>query len=92
MASRVDINIFKIINYIITFSQSCGIDLGDRYLVIGGLVNSVGGRKVTQYKDTGIVNGFDRILPDLTVGRYAHSCAKFQNEFGDTVGLNFAKI
>ena len=88
MASKVDINIFKIINYIITFRQSCGIDLGDRYLVIGGLVNSVGGRKVTQYKDT----GFDRILPDLTVGRYAHSCAKFQNEYGDTVGLNFAKI
>ena len=45
MASRVTINniinniILKIsimINIIIMFSQSCGIDLGDRYVVIGG--------------------------------------------------------
>merc|ERR1712156_1230501 len=59
--------------------QSCGVDLGDRYLVIGGLINNLGGTKVTQYKD----GGFDRVFPDLIIGRYGHACAKFQNGNGD---------
>ena len=90
MASRVTIdniinniilNIFIIINIIIMFSQSCGIDLGDRYVVIGGK-DKVAGRKVTLYKDT----GFYRSRPELLVGRYGHSCAKFKQGNGEMVG------
>ena len=63
------------------FSQSCGIDLGDRYVVIGGK-DEAAGRKVTLYKDT----GFYRSRPDLLVGRHGHSCSKFQDGNGETVG------
>ena len=76
-----------IINNIIMFSQSCGIDLGDQYVVIGGKGAT---RKVTVYKD---IIGFYRALPELLFGRYGHSCAKFQQGNGEMVGfLNIFKI
>ena len=79
---------FMIINNIIMFSQSCGIDLGDQYVVIGGKDESAR-RKVTVYKDT----SFYRSRPELQVGRYGHSCAKFQQGNGKMVGfLNIFKI
>ena len=36
--------------------------------MIGGLINNLGGTKVTQYKD----GGFDRSFPDLIIGRVEH--------------------
>ncbi len=75
-----------IINNIIMFSRSCGIDLGDKYVVIGGK----GARtKVTVYKET----AFYRSRPELLVGRHGHSCVKFQQGNGKMVGfLNIFKI
>ena len=76
-----------IINNIIMFSQSCGIDLGDQYVVIGGKGAT---RKVTAYKD---IIGFYRARPELLFGRYGHSCAKFQQGNGEMVGfLNIFSI
>ena len=69
---------------IIIFSQSCGVDLGDQYVVIGGKGEDAE-RKVTLYKDT----GFYRSRPELLVGRYGHSCDKFQNGNGEMVSLTF---
>ena len=71
-----------IIKNIIIFRRSCGIDLGDQYVVIGGKDESAR-RKVTLYKDT----GFYQSRPELQVGRYGHSCAKFQQGNGEMVGL-----
>ena len=62
------------------FSESCGIDLGEKYVVIGGREAE---RKVISYKN----NGFDRVLPDLQVGRYGHACAKFENADGKQVSM-----
>ena len=42
------------------FSRSCGIDMRDLYVVIGGVENDKGIRKVAIYND----NGFERTLPD----------------------------
>ena len=50
--------------------------------MIGGK-DEEAGKKVTLYKDT----GFYRSRPDLLVGRFGHSCAKFQNGNGETVGI-----
>ena len=52
-------------------ANSCGVDMGDQYVVIGGKGAT---RKVTSYKD---IIGFYRARPDLLFGRYGHSCAKF---------------
>ena len=60
--------------------DSCGIDLGKMYVVIGGQGAE---RKVTRYKTF----GFDRVLPDLTQGRYSHACAKFENGEGKKVSV-----
>ena len=59
-------------------SESCGIDLGNKYVVIGGKGAE---KKVIQYRK----NGFDHVLPDLIVGRYGHACAKFENADGKKV-------
>ena len=64
------------------FRQSCGIDLGDKYVVIGGKDEGAR-RKVTVYTDT----NFYRSRPELQVGRYGHSCAKFQQKNGEMVGF-----
>ena len=75
---------------IFIFSRSCGIDMGDLYVVTGGLEYNKAGnlvelRKVTIYND----NGFERTLPDLILGRYGHACARFQNGNGDMVSVIF---
>ena len=67
------------------FSRSCGIDMRDLYVVIGGVENDKGIRKVAIYND----NGFERTLPDLILGRYGHACARFQNGNGDMVSVIF---
>ena len=74
---------------IFIFSRSCGIDMGDQYIVIGGRENNKqkGTRKVTIYND----NGFESTLPDLILGQYGHACARFQNENGDMVSVIFFK-
>ena len=69
--------------------KSCGVDLGDLYVVIGGKkiykeINR-GIRKVGLYND----NGFVRNLPDLVMGRYEHASAGFQDINGDMVGVIF---
>ena len=65
---------------IFIFSRSCGIDMGDLYVVTGGLEYNKAG-KVTIYND----NGFERTLPDLKLGRSNHACARFQNGNEDMV-------
>ena len=77
-------------NNILVFSQSCGVELGDLYVVIGGIETpntqlKQGIRKVGLYND----NGFVRNLPDLVMGRYDHACAGFQDINGDMVGVIF---
>ena len=67
---------------ILVFSLSCGVDMGDQYVVIGG---GVGSRNVTLYNDYGFV----RNLPDLVLGRFNHACAGFQDINGDMVGVIF---
>ena len=67
---------------ILVFSLSCGIDMGDQYVVIGGAGEL---RKVGLYNDYGFV----RYLPDLVKGRYNHACAGFQDINGDMVGVIF---
>ena len=57
----------------------------DLYVVIGGVENDKGIRKVAIYND----NGFERTLPDLILGRYGHACARFQNGNGDMVSVIF---
>ena len=69
------------------FSRSCGIDMRDLYVVIGGVENDKGIRKVAIYND----NGFERTLPDLILGRYGHACARFQNGNGDMVSVMLFK-
>ena len=79
-------------NNIFVFSQSCGVELGDLYVVTGGVENPkpqpikpLGMRKVGLYND----NGFVKKLPDLIMGRYNHACAGFQDLNGDMVGVIF---
>ena len=85
---------------ILVFSKSCGVDMGDQYVVTGGKQEVIGGwdagtqmytrtpkglRKVGLYNDYGFV----RNLPDLVLGRYNHACAGFQDINGDMVGVIF---
>ena len=52
-----------------------------------GYISATGGRgaerKVISYKN----NGFDRVLPDLKIGRFGHACAKFENGDGEQVSM-----
>ena len=66
---------------------SCGVDMGDLYVVIGGWdeAKKTFLRNVTLYND----DGFVRNLPDLTKGRAHHACARFQDGNGDMVGVIF---
>ena len=61
-------------------SDACGIDLGDSYVVTGG-VNSL--QKVAQYSLTGEV----AYLADLQEGRAVHACTSFIDDNGVTVSL-----
>ena len=63
-------------------ANSCGVDMGDLYVVIGGWDNE---KKVGLYND----GGFVRNLPDLIMKRYGHACAGFQDRNGDMVGQIF---
>ena len=58
--------------------QSCGIDLGDYFVVTGGY-NGIS--TVTQYSET----GFDKHLANLKQGRRLHACSKFVDQNGRTV-------
>ena len=64
--------------------MSCGVDLGNQYMVIGGKGEG-DGRKVTLYKDT----GFYKMRRELNLGRYGQACAKFLNGEGEKVGSVF---
>jgi len=56
--------------------QTCGIDLGDRYVVVGGL-GGQGEDKVVQYSLTGEMT----YLPGkLNRARYDHSCSKYKKD------------
>ena len=81
---------------ILVFSRSCGVDMGDLYVVIGGwdiekngrygykkCPGCKGSRKVGLYRD----DGFVRNLPDLIMGRFYHACAGFQDINGDMVSM-----
>ena len=73
---------------------SCGVDMGDQYVVIGGTDNKATGaqRLLRAYlKKVGLYNddGFVRNLPDLPMGRYDHACAGFKDKNGDMVSVIF---
>ena len=74
-------------NNILVFSESCGVDMGDLYVVIGGWdeAKKTFLRNVTLYND----DGFVRNLPDLVMGRFYHACAGFHDINGDMVGVIF---
>ena len=57
----------------------------DLYVVIRGVENDKGIRKVAIYND----NEFESTLPDLILGRSGHACARFQNGNGDMVSVIF---
>ena len=52
-------------NNTFVFSQSCGIDMGDLYVVTEGFENNIGTRKVGLFNDYGFV----RRVSDLIQGR-----------------------
>ena len=64
-------------------SDACGIDLGDRYVVNGGLYSNKVLQKVAQYSLSGEVT----YLADLQQGRYRHACTSFIDDNGVTVSL-----
>ena len=64
------------------FSLACGIDLGDSYVVTGGLDGSTR-QRVAQYSVAGDVT----YLANLNTGRYAHACSQYVDDNGDTVSL-----
>ena len=72
------------IRYLYYCSDACGIDLGDSYVVTGG-VNSL--QKVAQYSLTGEV----AYLADLQEGRERHACSSFLDSNGVTVSSLFRK-
>ena len=61
-------------------SAACGIDLGDSYVVTGGLSSQ---QRVAQYSLTGEVT----YLADLQQGRWGHACTSFIDDNGVTVSL-----
>ena len=61
-------------------SDACGIDLGDSYVVTGGLYSL---QRVAQYSLTGEVT----YLADLQQGRKGHACTSFIDDNAVTVSL-----
>ena len=61
-------------------SNACGIDLGDSYVVTGGLYSL---QRVAQYSLTGEVT----YLADLQQGRGVHACTSFIEDNGVMVSL-----
>ena len=61
-------------------SWACGIDLGDSYVVTGGMHSP---QAVAQYTLAGEVT----YLADLQQGRYSHACTSFIDDNGVTVSL-----
>ena len=65
--------------YYLVFSWSCGIDLGDYFVVTGG--GEPATDTVTRYSQT----GFDKDMAKLNQARRLHACSKFVDESGKTV-------
>jgi len=61
-------------------SYSCGIDLGDSFIVTGGYEDRV---TVAQFSQTGFV----KYLGNLNQGRRGHACSKFVDDSGKTALL-----
>ena len=61
-------------------SSACGIDLGDSYVVTGGLYSL---QRVAQYSLSGEVT----YLADLQHRRWGHACTSFIDDNGVTVSL-----
>ena len=64
--------------------SACGIDLGDSFVVTGGIDGSTW-NTVAEYTPTGEVT----YLAALIQGRYNHACSKFIDDNGRTVSLKF---
>lgn len=63
------------------YSYSCGIDLGNYFVVTGGSPNLA---TVTKYSQA----GFDQYLETLNIGRKKHACSKFVDDIGNTVSYD----
>ena len=71
-----------IIIIIILYRYACGVEVGDHYIVTGGVEPSEDDEAletVAEYSQTGLV----RYLPNMIQGRYRHACSYFIN--GKTV-------
>ena len=68
-------------------SHGCGIDLGESYILTGGLVSTLSRwpphSKVSRYSTT----GWTEDLPDLNIARYSHACSFYTTDSGDNVGF-----
>ena len=71
-------------------SGACGIDLGDEFIVTGGIYwdqNNRGDKKamnsVIKYYKSGLVES----LPSLKQRRYGHACSSFNSVSGEKVGF-----
>ena len=71
-------NLTTIIFVLSRVRYSCGIDLGDYFVVTGGQGSL---NTVARYSET----GFDQYLASLNQGRYRHACSKFVDDNGNTV-------
>ena len=68
------------------YSRSCGIDLGDFYVTIGGQSldgNYTGLRMVTKYSK----QGQSEDLPQLQTGRYHLGCSSYTDSNGNQVRM-----
>ena len=75
---------YRVHNYQYYCSSACGIDLGDSYVVSGGMNRFVyrgALQTVVQYSIQGKVT----YLANMNTGRIDHACSKFVNDDGETV-------
>ena len=76
-----------IINYILLLSHSCGVQVGTKLIVSGGLSVSTLGSGLRVEKK---VYAYDRFgksekLSSLKEGRWDHACATYINDYGNNV-------
>ena len=60
------------------FSAACGIEVDNKFVVIGGHWSKT---KVAKLTETGAIT----YMPSLKTGRSDHACSKFVKDNGDTV-------
>ena len=78
--------VFFINNFTLHCSAACGIEVGDHFIVTGGLDVSAqhdAMATVAKYSQSGLVD----YLPYLSQRRYGHACSSFISDGGKMVGF-----